>query len=198
LSKDFLRTIHTVKIGKTLIPADESGLVQLVQVQHSPFETRDASSMQLYGFASSPLVGCDHVSVNLAGDNSNGVFIASNDQRFRPTGMASGEVQLYDNAGNSLYFKGGTLIKVVASQDIEIVANGMINITSVGNVNITAPTVQVNGNLDVTGDITDHSSGTSYSLREMRQFDANHTHTGVQEGGGRTAVSDYNTPDDGS
>lgn len=200
MSNLFRRVQHVIRFGRQTTPAVESGPVQRLQVKHNDFETREIVSLQQYGFASSPLPGSDNVSVNAAGDNSVGVVIATGDQRYRPRGMAGGEVQMHDNAGNILYFQGGTLVKLVATKDLSVTATGgNITVTATsGTITLQSPTVHVIGDLRVSGDIFDHSDdATRYSMAEMRAFDRNHTHPGVQTGGGHTAVSDYTTPSNG-
>lgn len=140
---------HVMRVGKILAPVDETGVIQKMQIQPSPFEILDSvNSIQLFGFASSPLPGADVVIVNVGGDNSNGNVIASNDLRHRPRNMLGGETQVYDCNGQSVYLTsaGGTLSIVIS-------AGNAVNITAATGVTITAPLVTINGDLHVTGDV---------------------------------------------
>lgn len=152
------RIQHLIRTGKTTAPTQEGGVVQRVQASFSSIETADLQSVQHYGFASSIIPGCDVVSVHRQGDNTMGVIIASNDQRYRPTTLLAGEVMIYDNHGH----------KITITNTGIVIDGGGHNIT-INN----APKVVVNGDIEATGDI---KAGT-VSLK-------NHKHTAVATGGG--------------
>jgi phage gp45-like len=191
LGKIYRRVVSLVRYGKISAPGVFKNGSLNVQIKHNVFETKELPVVQQYGFISNPPLGSDAVAVFTAGDQSIGTVIGTNHQSYRPD-VPTGEVQMFDNAGNSIWLNAsGNVIKVVAKTDIEIDAVD-------GKITLNCPNVYLTGNLFVAGNITDQSTGTSYSLAEMREFDRNHTHPGVQTGGGRTATSDYGIPDDGS
>lgn len=83
---------------------DDSGPVQLVQMQLSQSATRDATPRLCdYGFQSNPPEGSDAIAVFLGGERSNGVVIACGSQQYRVRNLAPGEVCISDNRGQSVY-----------------------------------------------------------------------------------------------
>ncbi len=155
---------HMIRPGKTSTVTNEVGNIQTVQAQHNQFETSNVHSMQLVGFASSMPIGSDVMRLNVAGDNSNGVIIASNNQTARPKNLAAGETMLYDCAASQ--------------QSVYLKANGTIVVTSTNTVIVTAPSVEIHGNLHVFGSLAvdgDTISASSISLEH-------HVHSNVQSG----------------
>ncbi|HZX88384.1 MAG TPA: phage baseplate assembly protein V [Reyranella sp.] len=91
---------------------DDGGNVQMLQVQMPGEDVRDNTPrVAEYGFSSMPLPGCQAIVIFVAGERSNGVVIGTNDESNRPTGLAPGEVKVYTDLGQSLYFsRAGTVI----------------------------------------------------------------------------------------
>ena len=127
-----------VGLGQTSAPPTD-GPIGSTQVKLSSVEVKDAIPHgQLFGFASATPVGTDVVLLFLGGDRANGVAVASNHQAYRPRGMVSGEAQIHDASGQSVYLKGGNTILITGKGMVEIVApNG----------------VMINGTVTVTGDV---------------------------------------------
>lgn len=138
---------HMIRPGRQTAPSTEDGSISRTQIRHSKFETKPMNSMQLVGFASATPKDTDLMAIHVGGDNSNGTIIASNHQKFRPTGLATGETCLYDCQASQ--------------QKVLLKADGSIHLTGVHRifadcdteVTITAPTVTINGNLRVNGTI---------------------------------------------
>jgi phage gp45-like len=144
----------------TITATDDSGPVHKVQVRGFPMETIDnIEVLQIYGLASHAMPGSDAVAMFTSGDRSNGVIIATGNQKFRLRALKSGEVALYDNSGN--------IVKL---------ANG-------GNIEITCPTKVriVTPRLEVTGDVVAGCDSTHVSV-------LNHRHKDTQPGGGLSGV----------
>jgi phage baseplate assembly protein gpV len=99
--------------------------------------------------------------------------------RIRPLAVPAGERWSVHESGSFLKFRNG----------------GGVEINSVADMSITAPTVNVTGNLSVTGnilaggDITDLNDG-SGSLASLRAAYDNHRHPGVTGGGDTTSTTD--------
>jgi phage gp45-like len=110
--------------------------------------------------------GTDAVAVFASGDRSNGVIIATGNQKYRLRNLKPGEVALYDNAGN--------IVKLAAG----------------GNLEITCPTKVrvVTPRLEVTGDIIDHCDEQDHTDADMRTIYNSHTHRGVQPGSGNSGI----------
>lgn len=136
------RIASGTRISQLSLAADESGNVQKMQLQFNDLETRDQiPSAQFYGFASSPLVGAKAIVFSPAGDTGGGVVLNTHDPRYRPTGMASGEVMLYDNQGQKIYVAGDGSIRITAGHKVTVACDT--------EVDITAPTVNVNASSQV-------------------------------------------------
>lgn len=143
----FQRIVHMVRPAVTSNAPDETGNISRVQVQFNNVDIRESNSMQLVGFTSVIPPGSDVMVLNVAGDNSNGVMIASNHQTYRPKNLLAGETQLYDCQATqqSVYLK----------SDGSIILAGFhkVTITCDTEVDITAPTVKITGDLQVTGSV---------------------------------------------
>lgn len=139
LQRMYRRILLMVGRGRVGV-VNDAGPVQLMQVAPSADETRDNTPrLAEFGLASNPMPGADTVILFGAGDRSNGVVIATGDQRYRPRKLLPGEVMLYDAFGKSVY---------LSQSGIVINANGQ-NVT-LNN----APTTTLNTNLNVIGAIT--------------------------------------------
>ncbi|NCB52961.1 MAG: phage baseplate assembly protein V [Clostridia bacterium] len=102
--------------------------IQAVQIDLLAGETRDkVERLQEYGFTSVPLPGCRGIALFIGGDRSHGAVIATDDNRYRKKGLASGEVAIYTDEGDSIHLKRGRIIEITA-------VNGVV---------VNAPTVTV-------------------------------------------------------
>lgn len=204
----WIRMQHVVRPATTTTDSTESGVVQTVQARVTASEVHDKiSSVQQYGVASGLLSGCDILVVHVAGDNSAPVAVASNDRRYRPTGMSAGEVKLYDNNGQFVYLQSGTTIVISGKEHVNILANTDVTITANTDVTINAPTITLNGqhihcNSSGSMDFTAPNgvsfttpavtmTGTLASAGDMTAGTISaqgHVHGGVQAGGANTSV----------
>lgn len=166
---------------------DDSGPVQLVQMQLSQGETRDNTPRLVeYGFQSNPPEGSDAIAVFLAGDRTNGVVIACGNQSFRVRNLASGEVCVSDNRGQSVYLSAGG-----------IVVNGgghPVTITNTPEITADSPLmhctgdIQCDGAIRAAGDITDNCNSTGASMAHGRQVYDVHTHDVTKVQGGDSTI----------
>lgn len=111
------RRVQTlISRGRIYAPANDSGNVQMLQITLNDLEIRDNTPrLAEYGFTSVPLppdwppgqpkpgYGCDALVLFVSGDRSNGVIIATGDQRYRLKNLAPGEVALYDDQGQIVH-----------------------------------------------------------------------------------------------
>lgn len=165
---------------------DDSGATQLVQVQLSQNETRDRTPrLAEYGFQSNPPAGSDAVAVFIGGNRSNGVVIACGSQQYRMRNLASGEVAISDNRGQSVY---------LTASGIVINGGGLpVKVTNTPEITLDAPTVHCTGNVNVDGNVTSGQSitaandvsdqGGSKSMSGMRATFNEHTHSGTDSDG---------------
>jgi phage baseplate assembly protein V len=101
-------------IGRAIITAaNESGGLETLQIQLGKDEIRDNTPrFAEYGFASVPLSGARAIAIFMGGDRSNGAVIATDDPRYRPTGMQPGESAHYDDLGQMIHIsRTGIIIK---------------------------------------------------------------------------------------
>lgn len=133
--------------------------IQAVQLELLKDETHDdIERVQNYGFTSNPLEGAQAVVLHVDGRRDHSIAIVVEDRRYRLTGLAGGEVAMFDQTGTSIVLK--------ANGDVEIApSSGTSRFT--GNVT-------VSGTLTATTDVV----GGGKSLK-------NHTHSvsGSNSGG---------------
>lgn len=126
-------------IGRATAPSVEGPTpeVQLsfIGTANAGPELRDGvPSMQNYGFASATLPGCDYAVAFLSGDRSKGVAVASNDRRYRPTALKTGEAMMYDNIGQQVYLSQAGVV-ITGAPSITLSAGGhTLAISSAGVV----------------------------------------------------------------
>lgn len=153
-----VRIQHAIKPVRQVEASNEGNTIASAKVKANSRELRDLVIMQTYGFASAPLVGCDHMTIQIAGDSSNGLSIATNDQRYRPQTLTAGAAMVYDNSGNKI-----------------LLAGGVITITAPNGLIVDTPNAHFLHDINCDGDV---KAGT-VSLRH-------HHHSGVQSGGSST------------
>lgn len=132
-----LRIKHLVGRGVVQL-VDDAPQEQVVQLTLLADETLDGvEHPQPYGFSAHPHPGAEAYSVFAGGNRAHGLVLVVGDRRYRVKPLAQGEVAIYDDLGQ----------KVVLHRD-------RIQVTSPTLVQVTAPTVRVQGNLEVTGTAT--------------------------------------------
>ena len=154
-------------VGRGTISAvDDSGPVQYVQLRMNPGETGDRRPrLAEYGFACYPHPGCNGVAVFIGGNRSDGIVIATGDQRYR-LHLTEGEVAIHDDQGQKVHLTRAGIV----------VDGGGLPLT-IQNV----PNTTMSGNLVVAGNISDQA-GTKGTLQHVRDNYDVHTHPNVQSG----------------
>ena len=164
-----------MSIGRAVLRAiDDAGSRQTAQAEVTRGEVRDAiERMQEYGFTSVPHPGADAAIVFVAGNREQGIIIAVEDRRYRLTGLAAGEVALYDDLDQRVHLTRDGIV-VDTPLDLSATVGGTATIEAATSIQLTAPTVNVTGNLVVSGDVSDALG----SMSEMRTTYNSHTHPG--------------------
>ncbi|WP_249190324.1 MULTISPECIES: phage baseplate assembly protein V [unclassified Burkholderia] len=160
---------------------NDSGGIQFMQVKFNPLQTNDnLPRCAEYGFTSNPPEDSDAVVAFAGGDRSNGVVIATGNAKYRLTQLATGEVAIHDNIGQSVYLTAAG-----------IVINGGGNPLTITNTQkIRAETAL----LECTGDIVDNCDTTGRSMAADRIIFDGHTHDIKEvQGGGSTITSEVPT-----
>jgi len=136
-----------------LAAANDTLPTQQVQVLALADEVRTrVQRLQEYGFTSVPLPGAyPCLLVCPFGDRAQSVVVAADDERYRPTGGAPGDVEVYDSRGNSVRLRNGEL-RIFAAADLEVETTQHANVTIHGTGTVTMggdSTVNVTGNLTI-------------------------------------------------
>lgn len=133
--------------------------------------------LQNYGFTSHPLAGAEAIVASVGGLRSHMIALVVEDRRYRLTGLAAGEVAIYDDLGNVIKL-GRDRIEILAASKVQLTApDGLTidaDVTINGDVAITGA-VAVDGTLTASTDVV----GGGKSLKT-------HKHTGVQAGAAQT------------
>jgi phage baseplate assembly protein V len=149
------RVFHTIARVR-ILSANDGAAVQRVQAQYKTDDLRtNIPRVQEYGFSSNPPSNTDAIVVHIAGERSQGVVIATNDQASRPTGQAAGDVTVYDNRGR--YVKFSALGLEVFGNNDPVIVDGNVDIQVTcgpGHAIRLNGTVVITGDVEVTGDIT--------------------------------------------
>ncbi len=87
--------------------------LQMVQLSALADETIDnLEYIEPYGYTSVPENGAEAVALFIGGNRDHGVVISVADRRYRPTGLASGDVCLYRKAGVKVTLKASGKISI--------------------------------------------------------------------------------------
>lgn len=136
------RVLLVIGRGRVCL-VDDSRPAQTMQVQLGADEIKnDVPRVAEYGFASNPPGGTDAIVIFIAGERTNGVVVATNNQTFRLRNLETGEVAIHDDKGRFVLLSAGGIhvqgkddpILVETTSTITATAGGDINVTSTGGV----------------------------------------------------------------
>ena len=101
-----LRTRLMLIVGRcVVVSVKDTPKMQTVQVRLSADEDRECERVQPYGLSVVPRAGAEGIALAVGGDRSHTIVIAVDDRRYRLTGLAAGEVALYNDVGASVILK---------------------------------------------------------------------------------------------
>lgn len=118
----------SVSFVRSTAPPVDSGAVQTLQGRFDALSLRDAMpNLQQFGFSSSMPPGGDGAVLHLNGERTKAVIIATGHQSYRLTGLANGNVALYDMFGHTI---------ILGSTGISVLGNVAVtgNITATGSI----------------------------------------------------------------
>lgn len=166
-------------IGRALLAAvNDAGAIQTAQAQLLADEVQDdAERVQTYGLTSVPHEGAEAVVVFVGGNRDHGLIIAVEDRRYRLTGLAAGEVALYDDLGQKVHLTRAGI--VVDGAGLPVTVQNTPSVTLQTADTYTTGNLHVAGNIVAQGDISDHGNK---SMAGMRTTYNGHTHTDPQGG----------------
>ncbi len=127
-----LRQIVTRGVVRLVDPAQ---LLQELQIEALAGEVLDhVEHFEPHGFTSNPLAGAEVLLFSLGGGRSHNVAGIVTDRRYRPKGLAPGEVALYtdedQNGGHRIHFKRGNEIHLIAGASSIVMKPTGITITT--------------------------------------------------------------------
>lgn len=97
----------------------DSTKLQALQLSILTDETRESCErFQQYGLTSNPLAGAEAVVIFVGGLRDHPLVTNVDDRRYRKTGLAAGEVALYNHQGVYVLLKTGTVVEVNAPIDL--------------------------------------------------------------------------------
>lgn len=144
--------------------------MQTVQIKLLDGEGKDdVEHFEPYGYTSHPQVGAEQVTGFVEGDRSHGIVLVVADRRYRLTGLAAGEVAIYDDQG----------------QKVHLTRNGIVIDGAGLPMTITnTPKVRMETEmLECTGDIKDRCDSSGRTMDGMRDIYNSHTHPENDSGG---------------
>lgn len=175
LDRTSRRVMSALARGLVKVVNDSAG-IQIMQVKFNPLQTIDnLPRCAEYGFTSNPPEDSDAVVAFAGGDRSNGVVIATGNAKYRMKQLATGEVAIHDNIGQSVYLTANG-----------IVINGGGNPMTVTNT----PKIRAETPLfECTGDIVDNCDSTGRSMVADRAIFDGHQHQVKNVQGGSSNVT---------
>ena len=165
------RSLQLVVGRATILMTDDSPKLQTAQVLLLNDEIRDdVEVFQYYGLSSRPHNNAEAIVVSVGGNRDHGVVIAHGDRTSRVTGLANGEIALYDDLGRT----------------IKLTRNGIVIDGGGADINISnAPNLNIAANVNITGSFAATGGTFTHADTDVGQ---DHMHQNVQPGTGDSGV----------
>lgn len=112
----------------------------------------DVERFQEYGYTSVPHPGCQVVMVSIGGSRSHGIVVASQDGRYRLSGMTEGEVAVHDDLGQKVHLTRAGI--VIDGAGLPVSIQNSPHVTATTDKFTVTGDFEVGGKADVTGNIT--------------------------------------------
>jgi phage baseplate assembly protein V len=157
---------------------DDTKPVQMLQLRVNGLELiPDIPRYAEYGFTSNPPNGTQAVIASKNGDRNDGIVIATSNAKYRMKGLATGEVAIYDDSGQSVYLSAAGIVVDGGGKPVEI--------TNTPQITADTPLLRC------TGDILDNCNTNTRTMAGMRTVANSHTHPvpNVQLGGPGTTTN---------
>ncbi|MCL9826619.1 phage baseplate assembly protein V [Ralstonia solanacearum] len=190
----YARRLSNMVARGTVSLVNAATKMQSLQLRLLAGESKDdVEHFEPYGLTSHPQTGAECVALFLDGDRSHGVVVCVADRRYRIKGLASGEVILHDDQGQSVYLmRGGVKLTDKAGSTVVMQGDGSGSMTFAAGLTINANS-KIVGTLEVTQDITSDASitaardvgdqGGAKTMAGMREIYNGHTHAGTDSHG---------------
>lgn len=162
-------------LGRAIVRLiDDSAQAQELQLELLSDETQDGvERFQNYGFTAHPHPEAEALVAFVGGLRSHAVAIVVEDRRYRLTGLAQGEVALFDDLGN---------VVKLGREAIEVVAVSKVTVAAPDGVEITANTT-ITGDVTITGLVTVSEDVVANGISLV-----DHVHGGVAAGAATTGA----------
>lgn len=126
------RRIRLAAVRAVVTLINDATRMQGVQVKLLADEVADqVERFQNYGLTSVPHAGAEGIYLSLNGSRDHGVVICVDDRRYRLTGLADGEVALYDDIGQRVHLKRNG-IELHSPQNILLRTDGVLRLEGEG------------------------------------------------------------------
>jgi phage baseplate assembly protein V len=165
-------------VGRGIVKlVTDAGALQVIQQAALAGELMDdVERLQEYGFTSVPHPGAETVFLALAGERAHSVVIAVEDRRYRLTGLAGGEVAVYDDLGQKVHLKRNGIL-MDSPQNILIRTEGVLRLE--------ADRIEIHGKTSVQTDV--HGKGSretwqSGTAWHTDSYTETHTSTSTEHG----------------
>lgn len=174
-----LRRRVALMVGRCVVNLVNDVLkMQSVQISLLTDETLDrVERLQNYGFTANPHPGAEGVALAVGGSRNHTVLIVCDDRRYRLTGLAEGEVAIYDDLGSKIVLKRGNVIEVTAGAKVTVTAP-LAEVIAATKVTLTSPLVECTGNATIAGNLAVVGALTNNGVNVGKT----HVHGGVQAG----------------
>lgn len=190
----YARRLSNMLARGTVSLVNAASKMQSLQLRLLAGETKDGvEHFEPYGFTSHPNTGAECLALFLDGDRSHGVVVCVADRRFRLQNLATGEVALHDDQGQSVVLmRGGLRLTDKAGSTLVMNGDGSGTLTFAAGLQINADT-KIAGKLDVTQNITGDQNitaaqdvadaGGTKTMAGMRAIFDRHDHNGTDSHG---------------
>lgn len=190
----YARRLSNMIARGTVTLTNAASKMQSLQLRLLAGETKDnVEHFEPYGFTSRPNPGAECIALFLDGDRSHGVVVCVADRRVRVQDLATGEVVLHDDQGQTVHLmRDGIKLTDRAGSTVVMNGDGSGTLTFAAGLEIHANT-RIAGTLDVTQNITGEASitaaqdvadaGGAKTMAGMRAIFDCHDHNGTDDHG---------------
>lgn len=170
-------------VGRSFVRLiDDARNLQELQVEILNNDVADeVERFQEYGFTSHPKRGAEAIVLCVGGSRAHPIIVAVDDRRFRLKSLAEGEVALYTDEGDYVWFKRGRNIEVLAGTKAKVTAPEVELVAST-RVRLATPLTEITGNVTVNGNVTVTGGNIIADGVGLKT----HVHSGVQTGPSNT------------
>ena len=196
----YARRLSNMMARGTVTLVNAATKLQSLQLRLLAGETKDqVEYLEPYGLTSNPNPGAECLVLFLDGDRSHGVVVCVADRRYRLKNLASGEVALYDDQGQSIILlRKGIQLTDKAGSTLSMNGDGSGTLSFATGLTLAANST-IQGTLTVTQNIIGQASitaaqdvadqGGAKTMAGMRQVFDGHTHSGTDSHGDSLTTS---------